>query len=544
MKFKKVIATGASLVALGLALTACGSNSSKSGLADKQVLNWSYASELPSMDLSTATDTISFDQLNSTMEGIYRIGKNSKVEPGLATKTEVSKDGLTYTFTLRKNDKWSNGDPVTAQDFVYSWRRTVDPKTGSQYAYLFDGIANANDIIAGKKAVDTLGIKAEGKYKLVVTLEKKLPYFKLLMGFPVFFPQNQNVVEKYGKKYGTAAKYLVYNGPFKMEGWSGSNLSWKLVKNKNYWDKKDVKLSQINFSVNKSTTTSYNLYQSKKLDYTPLSTEQAKQLKGKDGYQVLKEARTNYLEFNETNKVFANKKIRQALSYAVNRQVLADKVLGAVTLPSLGIVSRDLAFNKGKDFAVAAKTTAGVTYNKAKAQKLLKEGLAEVGQSKLSFTLLGDDTDVSKQVTESLQSQIQQTLPDVDVSVSNVPFKTRLQRSEDGDFDVVVSAWGADFADPISFLDLFTSDNSYNNGKWKNAEYDKLITASKTTDAGNVDKRWDDMVKASKILSEDQGVAPLYQLNVAYMLNPSVKGVIQNTAGVTWSFKDAYIANK
>ena len=544
MKFKKVIATGASLVALGLALTACGSNSSKSGLADKQVLNWSYASELPSMDLSTATDTISFDQLNSTMEGIYRIGKNSKVEPGLATKTEVSKDGLTYTFTLRKNDKWSNGDPVTAQDFVYSWRRTVDPKTGSQYAYLFDGIANANDIIAGKKAVDTLGIKAEGKYKLVVTLEKKLPYFKLLMGFPVFFPQNQNVVEKYGKKYGTAAKYLVYNGPFKMEGWSGSNLSWKLVKNKNYWDKKDVKLSQINFSINKSTTTSYNLYQSKKLDYTPLSTEQAKQLKGKDGYRVLKEARTNYLEFNETNKVFANKKIRQALSYAVNRQVLADKVLGAGTLPSLGIVSRDLAFNKGKDFAVAAKTTAGVTYNKAKAQKLLKEGLAEVGQSKLSFTLLGDDTDVSKQVTESLQSQIQQTLPDVDVSVSNVPFKTRLQRSEDGDFDVVVSAWGADFADPISFLDLFTSDNSYNNGKWKNAEYDKLITASKTTDAGNVDKRWDDMVKASKILSEDQGVAPLYQLNVAYMLNPSVKGVIQNTAGVTWSFKDAYIANK
>ncbi|WP_462271597.1 peptide ABC transporter substrate-binding protein [Ligilactobacillus agilis] len=544
MKFKKVIATGASLVALGLALTACGSNSSKSGLADKQVLNWSYASELPSMDLSTATDTISFDQLNSTMEGIYRIGKNSKVEPGLATKTEVSKDGLTYTFTLRKNDKWSNGDPVTAQDFVYSWRRTVDPKTGSQYAYLFDGIANANDIIAGKKAVDTLGIKAEGKYKLVVTLEKKLPYFKLLMGFPVFFPQNQNVVEKYGKKYGTAAKYLVYNGPFKMEGWSGSNLSWKLVKNKNYWDKKDVKLSQINFSVNKSTTTSYNLYQSKKLDYTPLSTEQAKQLKGKDGYRVLKGARTNYLEFNETNKVFANKKIRQALSYAVNRQVLADKVLGAGTLPSLGIVSRDLAFNKGKDFAVAAKTTAGVTYNKAKAQKLLKEGLAEVGQSKLSFTLLGDDTDVSKQVTESLQSQIQQTLPDVDVSVSNVPFKTRLQRSEDGDFDVVVSAWGADFADPISFLDLFTSDNSYNNGKWKNAEYDKLITASKTTDAGNVDKRWDDMVKASKILSEDQGVAPLYQLNVAYMLNPSVKGVIQNTAGVTWSFKDAYIANK
>ena len=197
------------------------------------------------MDPSKVMDTIGGDMLNNTMEGLYRLGKDSKVEPGIATKTTVSKDNLTYTFTLRKNAKWSNGDKVTADDFVYSWRRTVDPKTQSQYSYLFEGVKNIDDITAGKKAPSTLGIKSVGQYKVVVTLTKKIPYFKLLMGFPSFFPQNKTAVEKYGKKYGTSSKYMVYDGPFKMTGWTGTNLSWTLSRNKNYWDKSHVKLDKI-----------------------------------------------------------------------------------------------------------------------------------------------------------------------------------------------------------------------------------------------------------------------------------------------------------
>lgn len=177
--FNKLLAAGATLAAAGLALTGCGSKSSSS--SSKQVLNWNEASELPTMDLSKATDTISFDMLNNSMEGLLRIGKNSKVEPGIAKSYKVSSDGLTYTFNLRKNAKWSNGDKVTADDFVYSWRRTVDPKTQSQYSYLFEGVKNIDDITAGKKAPSTLGIKSVGQYKVVVTLTKKIPYFKLLM---------------------------------------------------------------------------------------------------------------------------------------------------------------------------------------------------------------------------------------------------------------------------------------------------------------------------------------------------------------------------
>ena len=546
MNWKKTLTAGVAVASAAMALTACGSSdSSKSNgnskLADKQVLNWNEASELATMDPSKVMDTIGGDMLNNTMEGLYRLGKDSKVEPGIATKTAVSKDNLTYTFTLRKNAKWSNGDPVTAKDFVYSWQRTVDPKTAASYSYLFSGIKNADDIVAGKKAPSTLGVKAVGKYKLVVNLEKQLPYFKLLMGFVVFAPQNQKAVEQYGSKYGTAAKYMCYDGPFKMTEWTGTNLKWKLVKNDNYWDKKNVKLSEINFSVNKSTTTSYNLYQSKKLDETILSPEQAKQLSSNSDYSVLKQARTSYLEFNQTEKKFQNKKIRQAISYAIDRKQLAEKVLGSGTLPCKGAVSQGLAKRGGKDFTDAAKTSTGVQFDKAKAKKLLKEGLKEIGEDNLSFALLGDDTDNSKKITEFLQSQIEENLPGTKVSVQNIPFKTRVTRSQKGQFEVVVSSWGADFSDPISFLDLYTTDNSYNFGKWKNAEYDKWIAKSKTTDAGNVSARWDDMVKASKIINEDQGIAPLFQLNQPQLIRSNVKGVIQNTAGSVNNWKNVYI---
>ncbi|KRM05553.1 oligopeptide-binding protein [Liquorilactobacillus ghanensis DSM 18630] len=542
MKFNRLAKLGLVAAFSAIALAACGSKSTNSSMASKQVLNWNETAELPTMDLSTATDTVSFDMLNNSMEGIYRLGKDSKIEPGLATKTQVSNNGEKYVFTLRKNDKWSNGDKVTAKDFVYSWRRTVDPKTASQYAYLFSGIKNADAIMNGKKGVSTLGIKADGNYKLTVTLEKKIPYFKLLMGFPVFFPQNQSAVEKYGSKYGTASKYMVYNGPFTLTKWTGSNLSWTLKKNNNYWDKKDVKLSAINYKVNKSNTTAYNLYQSGKLDETNLGAEQAKQLSNSKDYVVRKNASTFYLQYNQTKKEFQNKKIRQALSMVINRKQFVNKVLGNGSTAAKGYVSDGLAKHNGKDFTDSAYVKSAVTYNASEAKKLWAEGLKELGVKDLSFTILSDDTDAGNNTTQFLQSQIEENLKGAKVSVENVPFKTRLSRSTNGNFDVVVTGWGADFADPISFLDLFTSSNPENNGKWKNTQYDKLIEASKTTDASNTTKRWNDMVQAEKILMKDQGIAPIYQQSLATLVKPKVKGVIYNSAGVNYNFKNAYIS--
>ncbi|KRL78678.1 peptide ABC transporter substrate-binding protein [Ligilactobacillus equi] len=543
MKISKLAKVGVVSTAAALLLAACGS--SKSASSSNQVLNWDETAELPTMDLSTATDVVSFNTLNNTMEGLYRIGKDSKITPGIATKTSVSKDGLTYTFDLRKDAKWSNGDKVTAKDFVYSWQRTVNPKTGSQYAFLFDGIKNANDVLEGKKPVTDLGIKAEGDYKLVVTLDKQVPYFKLLMGFPVFFPQNQKVVEKYGDKYGTASKYMVYNGPFKLTKWTGSNLSWTMAKNDNYWDKKDVKLSAINVKVNKSTSTSFNLYQSGKLDATPLSVEQAKQVKNQKDYVVRKDASTFYFQYNQEKdidgvKAFQNQKIRQAISLVINRKQFVNKVLGSGTVAT-GLVSAGLASNNGKDFSAAANNGDGVTYDVKKAQKLWAEGLKELGVSSLNFSILSDDTDGAKKSTEFLQSAIETNLKGAKVTTANVPFKTRINRTNKGDFDIVLSAWGADFSDPISFLDLFTSDNANNAGKWSNQQYDELIAKSKNEDANDPDKRWNDLVQAQQILMGEEGISPIYNKNTPWLVKTKVKGIIYNTAGVNYNFKDAYI---
>ncbi|MBT8801432.1 peptide ABC transporter substrate-binding protein [Lactobacillus delbrueckii subsp. bulgaricus] len=541
MKLSKTFSVGATVLASAALLAACGSNSSKESSSSKKTLNWTDASEIPTMDMSKATDATSFNQLSNTMEGLYRLGKNSKLEKALATSEKVSKDGKTYTYTLRKS-KWSDGSELTAKDFVYSWRRTVDPKTASQYSYLFSGIKNADAIVAGKKKPETLGIKAVGKYKLVITLERRIAYFDKLMGFVVFFPQSEKAVTKYGSKYGTASKYMLYNGPFKQTGWTGSNLSWKMVKNPYYWDKKNVKLDTITWSVQKTPSTSYNLYQSNKLDYTGLDASQTKQLKNQKGYVTLNQGATFYLQFNiAKNKYLANTNIRKALSLAVDRKGLTSS-LGGNSVPANTLTPTQLTDVNGEDYTKRISKSAESFYpastNKKEAVKYLNKGLKELGVSKFSFKILSDDTDSGKKTTEFLQSTFESTFGNkVSVSVQNLPFKTRLSRSTSGNFDVVISGWSADFADPISFLDLFTSTNPENNGKWKNTSYDKLIADSKTT--ASTSKRWDDLTKAEDILLNNVGVAPLYYNTSAALIRPTVKDVYQNRG--TWNFKDTYI---
>lgn len=221
MKVKRLVA-GAMVFASAALLAACGSKSSSSS---SETFNRMEKDVISTMDNAHITDVISGQAAVDTGDGLYRY-KGKKLEPAVATKVvKPTNNGLTYTFNLRKT-KWSNGDPVTAKDFVFAWKRAADPKTKSEYAYLFSGIKNADDITAGKKAASTLGVKAEGDYKLVVTMDRPVPYFSTMMVNPVFFPLNQKTVDKYGKKFGTQSKYLVFNGPFKLTNWNGTGNSW------------------------------------------------------------------------------------------------------------------------------------------------------------------------------------------------------------------------------------------------------------------------------------------------------------------------------
>ncbi|EPC46197.1 oligopeptide ABC transporter periplasmic protein [Lacticaseibacillus paracasei subsp. paracasei Lpp219] len=540
MKVKRLVA-GAMVFASAALLAACGSKSSSSS---SETFNRMEKDVISTIDNAHITDVISGQAAVDTGDGLYRY-KGKKLEPAVATKVvKPTNNGLTYTFNLRKT-KWSNGDPVTAKDFVFAWKRAADPKTKSEYAYLFSGIKNADDITAGKKAASTLGVKAEGDYKLVVTMDRPVPYFSTMMVNPVFFPLNQKTVDKYGKKFGTQSKYLVFNGPFKLTNWNGTGNSWDEVKNTSYWNAKQVKLDKIHVQVVKDSNTAANLFATKKLDDAVLTGEIAKQHAKDKDYVGDKQGRTTYLDMNE-EKVpdFKNLKLRQAVAMAINRDEFANKVIGDGSFGISTITPENSGSNPktGEDFSKeAAKESKTVqTYDLKKAKQLWAEGLKEVGKSGEDVTLTTDDTDVAKKSAEYLQSALEQ-LPGMKVSISSVPFKTRIQRSLDGSAQFILSGWQGDFPDPISFLDLYTTGNTYNFSHWSNKQYDDLIKASKGTDANSETKRYDDLLKAQELLSKESPVATLYQTVQGHLRNPKLKGATFSPANM-YNFVGAYMA--
>ena len=536
MKLKKLFVANVLALFSTVILVGCGSTSSQKS-APKGTVRISSKDIISTMDPSLNTDVIGAQNLNNTMEGLYRF-KGKNIKPALATNlAKPTNNGLTYTFKLRPNAKWSNGDPITASDFVYSWRRTVDPKTKSTYSYIFEGIANAKDISAGKKPVNSLGIKALNKHTLQVDLEKPVPYFNTLLTSPTFFPQNKKVITKWGKKYGTNSQALVSNGPFKLVKWNSPDNSWTEVKNDKYWDAKDVKVQKLQYQVVKDASTALNLYQSNKLDRVLLTGDSAKQMKNAKDYKIQKESTTFYVAPNiKKVALFNNTKIRQALSMSVNRQQLTKKVLGDGKVASLSTFPAKMTFNPETkvDFAKETQASAVATnsYNPTKAKQLWQEGLSETNNKgkKFTFTLLGDDSDVAKKQAEFLQNQFEK-LPGLKINVTNVPFKSRLARAKSGDFDLLVTGWSADFPDPITFLTLFNTDSSNNDGKWSNTEYDNLVNKSLNEDANNPMARWQDMKAAQNLSNREVPAIPLYQNGEAWLTKSRVKNLDYGPTG-------------
>ena len=536
---KKILATGTIIVS-ALALAACGNQSASQ--KKKEVLNWSETTQLSTQDPSLATDTTSFQALLNTGDGLYRLDKNNKPKLSLAKSVKTSKGGRVYDFVLRKNVKWSNGDPLTAKDFVYSYQRTVNPATKSQMAFYLYQIKNAQAISSGKKQPSTLGVAAPSKYHLRIELTRPLSYFKNLLAWPLFFPQNQKVVQKYCKLYGTQAKYTVSSGPFILTKWTGNNKTWTLVKNKNYWDAKDVKLSKVNEQVSESTTTSYNLFQAGKADETGLTGQQVASNKNKAGYHARLSSAIRRLELNQNKvKAFKNLKIRQAFSYAINRQQLANNILKDGSIPAKGFVPSGMGTNPktGAQFEDDAYVKSGVSYDLQKAKSLLKQGYKETGTKSINVTLLASDDDTSKQTAEFLQSQLDR-LPNVNISVQSIPFTQLISRQTAGNYEITLKNWQAVFGDPINFLDVFQKGSSYLNNGWNNNQFNKLLDQSENVYGNNPVKRWSRLVAAEKILMKDQGTIPLVQIAHPQLLKTDVKNVSFNPTGVQYDFKTVY----
>ena len=515
-----------------------------------QELNLMEGAEIPSMDSAIAEDSVAFNILNNVNEGLFRLNQENIAEPALAEgEPEVSEDGLTYTFKLR-DANWSNGTPVTAQDFVFSWQRAIDPATGSPYGpYMMAGtIKNATAISEGKMDKAELGIEATDEKTLVVTLERPVPYFMSLMAFGTFYPQNEAFDTEKGDAYASNSDNLLSNGPFVLTNWDGTGLKWTMEKNAEYWDAETVQLEKINVDVVKEPGTAVNLYTSGEKDRAGLSGEYAMQYA--DNEEVIKELEPTlfYLKFNQERNgektPLANENIRRAIAMAFNKQDLTDVVLANGSLPANYLVPTEFTFDEsGADFREVNGDMN--EFNAEEAKTFWATGLEELGETEVTLELLGGDSELAKKMDEYLKAQLEANLEGLTVNLKAVPFNVRLELDEAQDYDIQNSGWGPDYQDPMTFIDLFVTGSSHNLMSYSNPEFDALIEQAKGELAQDLAGRWDAMAKAEKILIEDDAaIAPIYQRGVMSLQKPYVQGIVSHPFGGDYSYKWAFVSGK
>jgi oligopeptide transport system substrate-binding protein len=512
--------------------------------ADEQILNILETAEIPTMDSVQGTDAVAFQVLNEVMEGLYRLGENNQPVPGMAESHEMSEDGLVYTFKLR-DAKWSNGTSVTAQDFVYSWQKAVDPASASQYAFILGDIKNANKINAGEITdLNELGVKALDEKTLEVTLEKPTPYFLSLTTFATFLPQNQEFREAQGENYGLEIENLIYNGPFTLTEWE-HEVGWVMTKNADYWDAESVKLEAINVKVVKDPATAVSLYETGKVDRAVLTAEFVDKYKTDPDFQTFGEPVLFYFKYMQAKGPLANVDVRKAVSMAIDKQGLADVILNNGSVPAYYAVPADFVTHPetGEDFR--AKYGDFNKTDVAKAQEHWAKGLEALGVDSLELELLGGDTETSIKMQEYFKNQLETNLPGLTISLKNVPFKQRLELDEALDYQIQLAGWGPDYQDAMTFADLWVTGGGHNASGYSNPEYDKLIQDAKTTLAGDLVARFEAMQEAERILlEEDAGIGPLYQRGTSQLQQPYVKNVYINSFGPDYSYKWASIEGK
>lgn len=555
-KSKYLLLLSLSLV-VSMFLAACGGGdkgkdddkAADKGGKSAQEIRMLESTAIPAMDSVKASDTVSFTTMNNVMEGLYRLDPNQEVVPGMADgEPTVSDDGLTYTFKIR-DAKWSNGDPVTANDFVYAWKKAMDPATASEYGpYMMEGkIKGAAEIIAAaaeKKDVDlnTLGVKALDEKTLEVALEKPIPYIKSLLAFPTFYPQNQKFVEEQGDKYAQKAENLIFNGPFVLSDWDGSTDSeWSYIKNKDYWDADTVKLEKVQWNVLKDPQAQANAFETGEVDITgKLSSDVVPQYEGDERLVKWLEPTLAWLKMNQKdNKALQNPDIRKAIAQAINKQDYVDGVLNNGSIVANYAVPNEFVKNEetGKDFRDINGNKL-LPYNVDAAKKAWKKGLAALGTDTVELRYLTDDTETAKKTAEYIKSQLETNLKGIKISVESVPFSVRIDRQNKQDYDLQLALWGPDYLDPMTFSDLWVTGSGNNKMSYSNPKYDKLIKDAQTTLAQSPVERYKALAEAERILlEEDAAIAPIYQRSSNVLVSEKVKNFTYHLVGPEYSFK-------
>ena len=543
-------AATATSAASGEAAQAAGSDASGSAQASASDLNVMLETPVESLDPQQATDGTSFEVIADYTDGLMQMDADGKSVPAIAESYDVSTDGLTYTFHLRKDAKWSNGDPVTAADFVFGWQRAVDPSVASEYAYMLSDIGqvkNAAEIIAGKKDKAELGVKAVDDTTLEVDLVAPVSYFASLMYFPTFYPVNQKFFETCADTYGTSPETTLSDGAFVLDSYEPAATQFHLTKNADYYDAQRVKLAGLNYQVIQDSQQALMSYQTGTLDMTLVNGEQVDQVKDDPAFKAVG---AGYLWYVSPNiaKVpeLANQNVRMALTMAIDRASIATGVLKDGSTPTFTAVPPQFATGPdGSDFSADQTKFADVcAFDAAKAADYWKKGLQELGKTSISLDMTVDADDAPQKVAQVLKEEWEQELPGLTVNLVIEPKKQRVQDLQDGNFQLGLTRWGPDYADPMTYLGMWVTGNSNNYGLWSNKDYDDMIAECTTGDlAMDAQGRWTKLFDAEKLVMDNAVIFPIYTQCNAEMVSTKVTGVAFHPVALNRVYKDAVKSN-
>lgn len=532
-------------LAASLLFTACGGGEKKDGgdnaakaSATPQVnrIVTSNMSEPGTLDPAKAQGTHESFPLQHLFSGLTKVAEDGSVQMDLADKIELSEDGLTYTVTLKDGLKWSDGNPLTAEDFEFAWKRVLDPKTESQYAYQLYYLKGGEEFNKGEGKIEDVGVKALDEKTLEVTLKAPTAYFESLMAFYTLYPVSKAVVEA-NPDWAKDPSTYVSSGAFMLKEWT-HNARISMDKNPNFYNADKVKIDGIDLDIIEDQSTVYQKYLAGEYNMTvELPLEVVAQMKEANDPELVigKNYALYYYNLNPTVKPLNNVKVRKALSLAIDRSVITDQITKGGQIPAETVVPLGVVDDKGVEFAEANKGMVKTDVQEAK--KLLEEGLAEEGMaaSDVNLTVLYNTSENHKKIAEAIQQMWNKELG-ININLENTEFQVKIDREQNHQFDISRSGWTGDYLDPMTFVDLWLKGGSNNYVQYDNPDYDKLVKEAQQTTDQKV--RMDNMKMAEKMILEDAAIVPIYYYTHPYSVKPNVTGITKtaiNYPNVTYA---------
>lgn len=521
------------------ALAGCQTAFAESG---DNVLHYQVNVAIDSMDPQYANDGTSFSVLAQCMEGLYTKDESGSPVMAMAENVEKSDDGLTITVTLRDDACWSNGDPVTADDFVFAWQHLSDPELASDYQFFVEtlGLKNASAVMAGEMEPEELGVYAEDDKTLVLELDVPCAIFESLMTFPSFYPVNRSFYESCGGNFATSADTILCNGAFKITEYEPAGTTITAEKNETYYDADSVSLDGVEWQVILDSQTAMLAMESGTLDVVCLTGELIEQYEADSRFTTVQEGYQWYISPNLEDEALGNWNIREALAKSFDKESITGIILKDGSPISNAVVPVDLAVSPdGTEFRSEVGDYDAFVYDVEAAQEYWAAGLEELGVDSLELDLVCEDSDSAQNVAQFLQSEWMTNLPGLTVTLTVEPKKARLEDMREGNYQLGLTRWGPDYADPMTYLDMYLSDSTTNYGNWSNEEYDELITSAKYGDlTSDLSARWDAMIQAEGLLADDVVIFPIYQQANAFLISENVSGITFYSTGFNYLLKN------